>query len=171
MNQEHDQDGLPEEGLSDQIQFLKITLDALAYPLCVVNAGSYIVEMANTAAYSGHLRGDITCYMLLHGIEQPCADDEHPCPLQEIKKTRKPVVMEHMHLNKEGEFQFVEVHGFPILDAAGNVTHMVEYTLDITRRKKFEDALRESETNWRSLTETSPDHILMLDTDLNLRDT
>ncbi|MEJ2707245.1 MAG: response regulator, partial [Anaerolineales bacterium] len=65
--------------------------------------------------------------------------------------------------------QYVELHGFPIIDATGNITHMIEYALDITRRKQFEAALRESEANWRSLLETSPDHILMLDTDLNIQ--
>ena len=36
---------------------------------------------------------------------------------------------------------------------------------NITERKQAEQALRESEARWRSLTEHSPDHILMLDTD------
>ena len=40
----------------------------------------------------------------------------------------------------------------------------------LTREKRrTEDALRESEGRWRSLTETSPDHILTLDKDLKIR--
>jgi len=35
-------------------------------------------------------------------------------------------------------------------------------------RVQVDEALRESETRWRSLTETSPDHILTLDIDLNI---
>jgi PAS domain S-box-containing protein len=125
--------------------------------------------MANAAAYSGAMHGDITCYQLLHRNEKPCTEDEHLCPLNVVKKTKKPVVLEHLHVNKDGETKYVEVHGFPILDANGNVTRVIEYSLGITKRKQFEEALRVSETNWRSLTENSPDHILMLDTDLNIQ--
>jgi len=148
---------------------LKDALDALAYPFCVVNVETYQVEMANAAAYNGEAIKELTCYELLHGNEQPCADLEQPCPLQVIKETKKPVIVEHQHLNKDGEFQYVEVHGYPILDPAGSVTSMIEYALDITKRKQIEKALRESETNWRSLVETSPDHILMLDRNLNIQ--
>jgi len=155
-----------EEYLHTQNTLLKDALDALTHPFCIVNAANYIVEWANAATYYEQLNGDFTCYQVLHGSDQPCAGDEHPCPLQEIKRTKKPTIVEHLHLNKQGEFQYVEVHGYPIMDEAGNVVYMVEYALDITKRRQIEEALRESETNWRSVLETSPDHILMLDTDL-----
>jgi PAS domain S-box-containing protein len=158
-----------ENKLRDQNLFLKSALDALSHPFYVVNTNNYAIEWANGAAYHGKLHGDYTCYQLLHGSEQPCSGAEHPCPLQEIKKTKKPVIVEHQHINKEGAFQYVEVHGYPFIDAAGNVTRMIEYALDITKRKEIEAALRESEANWRSLLDTSPDHILMLDNDLNIR--
>ena len=80
-----------EEQLNNQNQFLKIAFNALAYPFIVINTDDYIVEMANTAAYSGAETGEITCYMLLHGRRQPCSGDDHPCPLEYVKKTKKPV--------------------------------------------------------------------------------
>jgi PAS domain S-box-containing protein len=169
MNPETEQSSQQGEQSLALYHLLKDALDALAYPLCIINVENYIVELANTSAMHRPLHAGETCYKLLHNREHPCAEDEHPCPLQMIKETRQPVVLEHLHINEAGKFQRVEVHCYPILDNLGNITHVIEYTQDITERRKFEDSLRESESKWRSLMENSPDHILMVDKDLNIQ--
>jgi PAS domain S-box-containing protein len=169
MKQESGQSIPQDEQFHAQNQLLKDALDALAYPFCIINAENYTIELANSAAFGGQLHDEIACYRLLHGREVPCAKGEHPCPLEKVKETKQPVVMEHLHLNEDGEFQNVEVHSYPILDAGGNISHIIEYTQDITERKQFEESLRESESKWRSLIENSPDHILMLDRDLKIQ--
>ena len=127
-----------EHKVHQQHQFLRTVLDSLAHPFYVINTQDYSVEMANTAACTHLLREDITCYALMHGDDQPCETMEHPCPLQEVKRTKKPIVVEHIHLDKKGHRKNVEVHGFPILDDEGNVVQMIEYTLDITERVQSE---------------------------------
>ncbi|MGB9439801.1 MAG: PAS domain-containing protein, partial [Desulfobacterales bacterium] len=64
---------------------------------------------------------------------------EHPCPLGIIKQTKKPVTVEHIHYDSHGSPRHVEVHGHPILDDEGRVSRMIEYTLDITKRKQIEE--------------------------------
>ena len=48
------------------------------------------------------------------------------------------------------------------------VTYVTEVIWEIVERKQAEEKLQISENRWRSLTETSPDHILTLDRDLNI---
>ncbi len=158
-----------QEQIRQQQQFLQTVLDSLAYPLYVINVADRTVELANRAATADRLQGKLTCYALLHGCEQHCEGANHPCPLEEIQRTKNPVVVEHVHLDRHGHRQYVEVHGFPITNSEGNVVQMIEYTRDITERKEADLAVRESESRWRSLTQTSPDHILMLDTDLSIQ--
>ena len=57
----------------------------------------------------------------------------------------------------------------PAKDEDGRVEGLVLSLVDVTERAQTEQALRESEASWRSLAEISPDHILMLDTDLRIQ--
>ncbi|MBU4261779.1 MAG: PAS domain-containing protein [Proteobacteria bacterium] len=77
-------------------------------------------------------------FALTHHRDLPCDGIEHGCPLQIIKETRKPVTLEHVHYDRQGNPRNVEVHGYPIFDREGNVVQMLEYSLDITERKKME---------------------------------
>ncbi|UCE48079.1 MAG: PAS domain S-box protein, partial [Phycisphaerales bacterium] len=130
------------KGLLRRGEFLETVLESLTHPFYVVDAEDYTIQMANSAARLGDLTGAPTCHALTHKKNEPCGMEDHPCPLEMVKKTKKPVVVEHTHYDKDGHARSVEVHGFPILDDAGNVVQMIEYCLDITDRKKTERALQ-----------------------------
>lgn len=58
-----------------------------------------------------------------------------------MKRTKKPVVVEHIRYDKDGSKRNIEVHGYPILDSEGNVAQMIEHALDITERKQAEQRI------------------------------
>ena len=58
----------------------------------------------------------------MHKSDTPCNSVEHPCPIEIIKKTKKPVTLEHIHYDKDGSPKNIEVHAHPILDSNGNVS-------------------------------------------------
>jgi PAS domain S-box-containing protein len=157
-----------EEQLRQQSQFLASVLESLTHPFYVVQVADYTIQMANTAAYQGSLPEQTTCYALSHGRSRPCSEAGQVCPIDEIKRTKKPVTVEHVHYDADGSPRIMEVRGYPLFDEEGNVSRVIEYSLDVTERKLAEEALRESEARWRSVTEHSPDHIVTLDTDLNI---
>lgn len=132
------------ESNSEKNNFLEKVLESLTHPFYVVDASDYTVKMANSAARFGDLKEVCTCYSLTHQRDQPC-EDEHPCPLEEVKRTKQPVVIEHVHYDKMGEPRNMEVHGYPILDDDGNVTQMIEYCLDVTDRKQAEEKMRSTQ--------------------------
>lgn len=133
-----------EQEVRQQKDMLENTLESLTYPFLVINAEDYAIELANSAAIgSGDLPENAKCYTLTHQRHSPCDGEEHPCPLQEVIATKEHVKLEHTHYAYEGNPRCVEVHGYPIFDAEGDVVQMIEYTIDITERKRAQRSLAE----------------------------
>ena len=132
-----------ESELRQQNKFFHHVLESLTHPFYVLDANNYTIVMANSAARLGNLDAHPTCYALTHRRQFPCNGSEHICPLQEVKRTKQPVIVEHVHYDKDGNPRDMEVHAYPIFDENGNVAQMIEYSLDITDRKRLEKEIQE----------------------------
>ncbi len=154
---------LAEKKIQEQNDFLNTVLESLAHPFYVIDAEDYSLSLANTASRLANPEGSATCYGLTHLRSEPCSGSEHPCPLQEVRKTGKPVIMEHIHFDKDRIPRNCEVHAYPIFDSQGKLIKMIEYSLDITERKQMEEALRKSRAGFNSIVEKTSDGIIVLD--------
>ncbi|MGC9348691.1 MAG: PAS domain S-box protein [Anaerolineae bacterium] len=128
--------------IQQQNEFLTSILESVTHPLYVVNAADRTVRMANSAAHAGNLPEGATCYGLFHDRSTPCSEDDHACPLEEIKRSKRAATVEHVHHAADGTMRTLEVRGYPLFDDEGEVTAIIEYCLDITERKEMEEALR-----------------------------
>jgi PAS domain S-box-containing protein len=131
-----------EREIAEQKQLMENTLESLTHPFYVVDAEDYSIRIANSAARALGESGLSTCHALTHKRPTPCDSTEHACPMVEVKKTKKPVVLEHIHEDADGNPRIMEVNGYPIFDDDGNVIQMIEYSIDITERKAAEAELR-----------------------------
>lgn len=96
------------------------------------------------------------CYDYYMGRESPCPG----CGIPRALETKRMVVTEEK-LPREND-RIVRVHTIPFRDNEGN-WKVAEFNIDITDIKKTEDALRESETKFRTLVEHSPVGIFLID--------
>jgi signal transduction histidine kinase len=138
MIQDITQRKISEQETRKQNEFVNHVLESLPHPFYVINADDYIILMANSAAHMSPSVLGTTCYALTHGRGEPCNTSNHPCPIEEVKRTRKPVTVEHVHYDHAGKPRNVEVYAYPVFDSDGNVVQILEYGLDITDRKRVE---------------------------------
>ncbi|MFW5985490.1 MAG: MASE3 domain-containing protein [Halanaerobiaceae bacterium] len=123
--------------------FLQEVLESLSHPFYVINVDNYEIELANSAAENLNDGKYKTCYGMTHNRETPCDSTEHMCPLKEVKQTGKPVITEHLHQDKNDEDRYYEIHGYPVFDDDEKLKYMIEYSLDITQRKRSEEKISE----------------------------
>ncbi|MBD3159919.1 MAG: PAS domain-containing protein [Candidatus Lokiarchaeota archaeon] len=125
----------------DNKTFLLHVIESLAHPFYVVDPQDYTIKLANTAAQLGQLDANPTCYRMIHNRNTPCSS-EHPCPLDLVEQTKDFVVVEHTHIHSDGETRIVEIHAHPILDSDGNVSLVIEHSLDVTEQRQTEEKLQ-----------------------------
>ncbi len=131
-----------EAKIGEQSKFLHNVLESLTHPFYVLDADDYSVTTANSATKLPGSNREPTCYMFTHNRKTPCGGRGKTCPLKEVKRTKRPVTVEHVHRRPGETAKYVEVHAFPILNEAGDVKQIIVYIIDITERKRAEDLER-----------------------------
>ncbi|MFO7626451.1 MAG: PAS domain S-box protein [Candidatus Fermentibacteraceae bacterium] len=91
----------------------------------------------------------VKCYTYFMGIDAPCLN----CGIPRALETGETQIVEQVLLSEDN--RVVEVHSIPFRDAHGRRL-VAEFNLDITRRKKLEEELREGEKYLRSIFRAAP---------------
>jgi PAS domain S-box-containing protein len=73
-------------------------------------------------------------------------------------------LVEHRIVLPNGTIKHIETIGHPVLNSAGEVIEYIGTAVDLTERKRAENALRESEEQWKAVFENNPTMYFMVDT-------
>jgi two-component system, cell cycle sensor histidine kinase and response regulator CckA len=139
--------------------------DAASGMLLVTPAGA--IQRANARAvelfgYSTDELCDLHILALTHPDDMEISQDV----LSRIRAGElESFNIEKRYVRKDGSAVWMDVAAAPVRDATGSVVNFVIQLQDITTRRKVEAALRESETRFRTLFETSPNGMDIVDRD------
>jgi len=97
-----------------------------------------------------------SCCKLVHGSEKPIPG----CPLLKMLATGQCATAE-LQVPQSSQWLMVTVD--PITDQGGKIVGTVHIARDITKRKKIEETLRESEQKYKEIVELAPDGIVTVD--------
>jgi len=87
--------------------------------------------------------------ILLAGIQQVLSGE----PLENIRGVGQPI--EHRMRKRDGQIVWVQTRAWPIRDAQGKIVGFSGITRDVTERRQAEEALRQSEEQFRMVTESA----------------
>ncbi|MCX5876300.1 MAG: ATP-binding protein [Deltaproteobacteria bacterium] len=132
-----------EEKIGEQNRFLNKLIESLPHPFFVVGAKGYEVVLANSSAqrYLGRLA---ECFGQQISPVEVCKAPPPYLPFERVQQEKNSFLMEYVEQGRDGQETTHEIHAHPIFDKKGKVTQIIEYRLDITERKKAEQALRDS---------------------------
>ena len=128
-----------EEELCRSENFLSTIFDSIHDPFSIVNHEYRIIKFNDAYARMREKRsGDLfgkKCYEALHNRPGVC--DE--CIVDRTFQTKDPCAKEKQLTLSDGSTLWIEIYTYPIFDHAGNVSHVIEYTRNITDRKQEEE--------------------------------
>jgi two-component system, cell cycle sensor histidine kinase and response regulator CckA len=79
------------------------------------------------------------CFEISHKTSRPCYEEGEDCAVRQVFATGRPHAALHRHADPEGHALFVETKAFPIKDASGAVTSVIETINNITERHLLEE--------------------------------
>lgn len=83
----------------------------------------------------------------------------------ELKAGQFPNEYENYWITRSGDRRRVMWSNTALLGADGQVTYVIGTGIDVTERRQAERALRTSEAKWQAITDSTPDHIMLIDKD------
>lgn len=131
-----------EERLRRSERFLNMIFDSIRDPFCIFDDEFRIVRANEAYATLKGKRVDDLLGRICHEALENSGTVCEGCVVGESLRTSGPGVKEKRITLRDGNTAWMEIYTYPILDEDGKVSHVIEYTRDITERKRVEEDKR-----------------------------
>ncbi|MBU1340203.1 MAG: PAS domain S-box protein [Proteobacteria bacterium] len=101
------------------------------------------------------------CYFAYKNLNRKCNN----CPVERTFIDGKSHFSEESGINKDGTIAHWFVKTAPIRDEEGNIVAAVEMSIDISRRKKLEEIVKDSERKYQAIFKSIPNPVFILNID------
>jgi diguanylate cyclase (GGDEF)-like protein/PAS domain S-box-containing protein len=128
-----------EENLIRSEKFLNTIFDSIKDPFSIVDRDYTIVRVNDAYADMRNRRCNELigrrCFEVLHNRTSVCDD----CVVEKTFQSSDPCAKDKLLALRGGGETWMEIYTYPILNDKGEVSHVIEYTRDITCRWKSEE--------------------------------
>jgi len=128
-----------EEAITTQNAFLTAIINSFHYPLYVFDVKTRRLVLSNKAAQA-YKEDEFSSLLTQQDSVSP--EEGASCLLEIVRASKKDSTAEQVHCTADGTMKIFEVVGTPMLDAQGDVSHVIEYAIDVTARRQMEGQLK-----------------------------
>ncbi|MHB0956301.1 MAG: sensor histidine kinase [Pirellulaceae bacterium] len=155
-----------EYAAAERLRLLERAINAAGEGICVTGPN----HTGNPLVYVNHGFEQLTGYLaaevlgqnmrFLQGVD---TDRGAVDQMRAAIESDQEITTELLNYRKDGAPFWNQISVTPVKDAAGKISHFVAVLHDLTDRKRMEQALQDSELQYRRLFEAAKDGILILD--------
>jgi PAS domain S-box-containing protein len=150
-----------EEELKRSKELSETVMNGITDAVSIINVDDFTIAGVNTAflqAYNCKEEEIIgkTCYEITHHRSVPCTAPDDVCPLDGVITSGETAVVEHLHHGKDDKKSNIEISAFPIIDEGGRTIQIVHVAKDITKRRRAEEVVKESEEKFARAFHSNP---------------
>jgi PAS domain S-box-containing protein len=126
------------KGRAEPQSFLGRIFDSILDPFCIIDRDYNIVR--TNKEYAQRKQKSVSgligkkCHEILYKRDSVCED----CIVEKTFMSSDPCVKEKKLTHDDGAEAWEEIYTYPIINRRGVVTHVIEYTRDVTERKLAE---------------------------------
>ncbi len=146
--------------LTQEKEKLEAVTKSIGVSLVVISSDYKVIWANHVIRNLFEITGNSRCYESLMNRQSRCPD----CPVSDIlgKKVDR-AEMEKSVIDINGKKRYHQIVATPLRDRTGEIVGVLEVGIDITRRKKVEQALIRSEERIRRILEAVPEPIILCD--------
>ena len=131
-----------EERLQRSERFLNTIFNSIRDPFCIFDSDFRIIRVNEAYAQMKNKRAEeligMKCHKVLVESDSMCEG----CVVGKTLNSADPCAKDKLVTQQDGTEIWMEIYTYPILDEEGKVSHVIEYTRDVTERRKIEDEKR-----------------------------
>jgi PAS domain S-box-containing protein len=152
---------LAETALRDSEERYRTLAEASPDMIFMCAPNSDIIYANSLGARQWNLRPEQVAGKKQEELFPPELAERHKMAIRQVCETKKPLFSEVTEMLQQSKV-WIETRLVPITNAAGEVTAVLGVSRNVTERRKMEEAVRESEANFRALAENAMDGIIIV---------
>lgn len=159
INQMAQQMALKQRILNEQRQEYQNLFEAVPCLITVQNRNFELLQYNREFEERFHPQKGDLCYQAYKNRSRPCKN----CPMVETFKDGQSHHSEQSGMIRPGKTSYWTLRTAPIKDADGNVSAVMEISVDITRMRLLENEVRRSEEKYRAIFDNTPNPLFVLE--------